>query len=72
MPPLTPSQFTLPPSVATSIGSAAAIIGRTGLYIHALRRQQTRDELFHLLSVAFLTKIPLLVEVVIDRLSLIN
>ena len=72
MPPLTPAQVPLPPSVATSIGSAAALSGRTGLSVRALRRQQARDDLVHLLSVASLTDSPPLVEAVVDRLSLIT
>ena len=72
MPPLTPAQAPLPPSVTTSIGSTAALSGRTGLSVRALRRQQARDDLVHLLSVASLTNSPPLVEAVVGRLSSIT
>ena len=55
---MTLDQVILPPSVTTSGGSADALSGLTGLSVHALRRQQARDDLVHLLSVASLTDIP--------------
>ena len=72
MPPLTPAQIPLPPSVDISIGSAAALSERTGLSARALMRQQGRDYLVHLFSIASLANSPLLTKVVAVRLSMIT
>ena len=69
IPPLTPYKPPLPPSVSTSNGSAAELSGRTDLSVCALRLQQARDDLVHLLSVALLTKSPPLIEAIFGRLS---
>ena len=62
----------LPQSVTTSIGSAAALSGRTGLSVCVLRRQQARDDLLHILYVSSLTNSPLLVEAIIVHLLCIT
>ena len=72
MPPLTPAQLPLPPSVTTSNGSAATLSRRNGLSVRVLGRQQARDDLFHLLSVASLTDSPPLVKAIIGRLASIS
>ena len=72
IPPLTPPQVPLPPSVATSFRSAATLSGRAGLSVRASRQQKSRDNLVHLLSVASLTNSPLLVKAAVGCLSLIS
>ena len=72
MPPLTLAQLPLPPSVTTSNGSAATLSRRNGLSVRVLGRQQARDDLFHLLSVASLTDSPPLVKAIIGRLASIS
>ena len=66
--PMTPAQVILTPSITTSGGSAAAISGRIGLSVRASRRQQSRDDLVHLLSVASLTNIAPIVEAVVGHI----
>ena len=70
--PLNPAQVPLPHIVATSDGSDTALSGRTGLSIRASRSQQARDNLIHIVSVAYLSDIPPLVEAVSGRLSSIT
>ena len=72
MTPLTPAQIPLTPSVTTSNGSAAALSGRTDLSNCTSKRHQSRENLVHLLSVAFLINTPPLVEDVFGRFSSIN
>ena len=72
MPPLTLAQLPLPPSVTTSNGSAATLSRRNGLSVRVLGRQQARDDLFHLLSIASLTDSPPLVKAIIGRLASIS
>ena len=67
--PLNPAQAPLPPSVTNSGGSTAALSGHTGLSVCASRRQQARDDLVHLLSVASLIDSPPLIKAVVGRLS---
>ena len=67
--PLTLAQVPLPPSVSTPIGSVAVVSGCTGLSVRPLRRHQTRDNLFHPLSVPLLANSPILVKAVAGRLS---
>ena len=70
--PLNPAPVPLPHIVATSDGSDTALSGRTGLSIRASRSQQARDNLIHIVSVAYLSDIPPLVEAVSGRLSSIT
>ena len=65
---MTLAQVPLHPSVTTSGGSAAALSRRTGLSIRTSMRQQAREYLVHLLSVASLTGSPSLVEAVVVHL----
>ena len=70
--PLTLAQPPLPPRVTTPGGSTATLSSHTGLSVRVLKRQQDRDNLFHFLFVASLTKIPPFVETVVGRLSSIT
>ena len=72
MHPLIPVQVPLRMSVNTSSGYTPALSGCTGLSIRALRIQQGRANLVHLLSVKSLTYSPTLVEAIVDRLSSIT
>ena len=66
------AQVPLPPSVGTSDGRVAALSGRCGRSARASRRQQARDDLTHLLSIASLIDSPPLVEAVVSRLYTIS
>ena len=72
MPPLISPLFPQTLSVATSIGTAAALSMPTILSIRDLKQKQARDNLVYLLSVASLTNSPPLVEAAVNRLSLIT
>ena len=65
MGPLTPDQVPLSPRIGTSDGSISALSGRSA---SASRRQQTRDDLTHILSIYSLTRSPPLVGAVVIRL----
>ena len=69
--PLNPAQIPLPSSVTTFGGSAAALSGRNGLSVRALRRQKASNNIVHLLSSAPITDSPLLVKAIVGHLSLI-
>ena len=72
MGPPTPSQAPLTPSVGSYDGSVSALSGRSGRSARASRRQQARDDLTYLLSIAPLTDIPPLVKAISIRLSTIS